>query len=60
MYVRPFESLNFSELGEDNIVIGIETSYGGDDSVSLVDVCSITLVSWPIKRVTTMDGNSLL
>ena len=38
MYVCPFDSINFSELGEDNIGIGIETSYGGDDSVSLVDV----------------------
>ena len=60
MYVCPFDLINFSELGKDNIGIGIETSYGGDDSVSLADVCSITLVSWPIKRVTTMDGKSLL
>ena len=60
MYVCPFDSINFSELGEDNIGIGIEKSYGGDDSASLADVCSITLVSWPIKRVTTMDGKSML
>ena len=60
MYVCPFDSINFSELGEDNIGIGIETSYGGDDSVPLADVCNITLVSWPIKRVTAMDGKSLL
>ena len=50
MYVCPFDSVNFSELGEDNIGIGIETSYGGDDSVSLANVYTITLVSWPIKK----------
>ena len=60
MYVCPFDLVNFSEIDEDNIGIGIETSYGGDDNVSLANVCSITLVSWPIKRVTTLDGKSLL
>ena len=52
--------VNFSELSEDSIGISIDTSYGGDTSVSLVDVSSINLVSWPIKRVKTMDGKSLL
>ena len=60
MYVCLYDSVNFNELAVDNIGIGIETSYGGDDSVSLDNFCSITLVSWPIKRVTTMDGKSLL
>ena len=60
MYVYPFDSVNFKELGEDNIGIGIETSYGGEPNLSINDVCSINLVSWPIKRVTTMDGKSLL
>ena len=60
MYVSPFDSVNFKELGEENIGIGIEASYDGDTSFSLDNVCSITLVSWPIKRVTTMIGKSLL
>ena len=60
MYVYPFDSVNFKELGEDNIGIGIETSYGGEPNLSINDVCSINLVSWPIKRVTTVDGKSLL
>ena len=60
MYVCPFDSVNYHKLGEDNIDIGIETSYDGDSSVFLVNVFNINLVSWPIKRVTTMDVKSLL
>ena len=59
MYVCPFDPVNFNELGEDNIGIGLETSYDGDTNVFLDNVCSITLVSWPIKQVTTMDGKLL-
>ncbi|MCO5602948.1 hypothetical protein L7F22_057089 [Adiantum nelumboides] len=61
MYVCPFDSVNFGELGEDNIGIGIETSYA-DEAIIFAEasVCSINLVCWPIKRVTAMDGKALL
>ncbi|MCO5578897.1 hypothetical protein L7F22_032746 [Adiantum nelumboides] len=61
MYVCPFDSVNFGELGEDNIGIGIETSYADEATIfAEASVCSINLVCWPIKRVTTMDGKALL
>ncbi len=60
MYVNPFDLINFDVLGDDNIGIGIETSFDSEFSMSVDDICSVNLISWPIKRVTTMDGKSLL
>ena len=60
MYVYPFDPINFDVLGDDNIGIGIETSFDSEVSMSVDDICSINLIRWPIKRVTTMDGKSLL
>ena len=60
MYVNPFDLINFDVLGDDNIGIGIETSFDSEVSMSIDDICSVNLISWPIKRVTTMDGKSLL
>ena len=60
MYVYPFDSINFDVLGDDNIGIGIETSFDSEVNMSINDICSINLISWPIKRVTMMDGKSLL
>lgn len=60
MYVCPFDPINFDVLSNDNIGIGVKTSFGGQVRMLLDDICNINLVSWPIKRVTTMDEKSLL
>ena len=57
MYVYPFDPINFDVLGDDNIGIGIETSFDSEVNMSVDDIFSINLIS---KRVTTMDGKSLL
>ena len=60
VYVYPFDSINFDVLGDDNIGIGIKTSFDSEFNMSINDICSINVISWPIKRVTMMDGKSLL
>ncbi|MCO5611733.1 hypothetical protein L7F22_065991 [Adiantum nelumboides] len=56
MYVCPFDSVNFGELGEDNIGIGIETSYA-DEATIFVEACAlgseVTLMS--IARCQNLD-----
>ena len=60
MYVYPHDSVNFGVLGDDNIGIGIEGELEGELESSLHDIGTIGLLKWPIKRVTMLDGRTLL
>ena len=49
-----------SYRNDDNIAIGIKTSFDSELNMSITGICSINLISWPIKRVTMMDEKSLI
>ena len=57
LYVFLHDYVNFQELGHDCVGVGIEM-----ENVSIhdvVEVGSITLVKWPIKQTTMLDGSPL-
>ena len=53
LYVFPFECVNLQQLGDDCVGVAIESA----NDAKQVD--SITLVKWPIKQVTMLDGSPL-
>ena len=56
LYVFPFECVNFQQLGDDCVGVAIESA---NEFECMPQVDSITLVKWPIKQLTMMDGSPL-
>ena len=56
LYVFPFECVNLQQLGDDCVGVAIESA---DDAKTMSQVDSITLVKWPIKLLTMLDGSPL-
>ena len=56
LYVFPFECVNFQQLGDDCVGVAIKSA---NEFESMPQVDSITLVKWPIKQLTMMDGSPL-
>ena len=56
LYVFPFECVNLEQLGDDCVGVAIESA---NDTKTMLQVDSITLVKWPIKQVTMLDGSPL-
>ena len=57
LYVFPHDYVNFQELGHDCVGVGIEMENASIHDV--VEVGSITLLKWPIKQTTMLDGSPL-
>ncbi|RYA68080.1 hypothetical protein DD595_25735, partial [Enterobacter cloacae complex sp. 4DZ3-17B2] len=57
LYVFPHDYVNFQELGPDCVGVGIERENASIDDV--VEVGSITLLKWPIKQTTMLNGSPL-
>ena len=56
LYVFPFECVNLQQLGDDCVGVAIESA---NDAETMSQVNSITLVKWPIKQLTMLDGSPL-
>ena len=56
LYVFPYECVNFQQLGDDCVRVAIKSA---NEFESMPQVDSITLVKWPIKQLTMMDGSPL-
>ena len=56
LYVFPYECVNFQELGDDCVGVGIERENASAPFETMSQVGSITLVKWPIKQMTMLDG----
>lgn len=59
LYVFPYECVNFQELGDDCVGVGIERANASTPLEFLSQEDSITLVKWPIKEMTMLDGSPL-
>ena len=59
LYVFPYECVNFNELGDDYVGVGIERENAGAPFESMSHVVSSTLVKWPINQITMLDGSPL-
>ena len=59
LYVFPYECVNFQELGNDYVGVGIERANFNTKFEVIAPVNSITLVKWPIKQITMLDGSPL-
>ena len=56
LYVFPFECVNFQQLGDECVGVAIEST---NEFQTMPQVDSITLVKWPIKQLTMLDGSPL-
>ena len=56
LYVLPFECVNFQQLGDECVGVAIESR---NEFQTMPQVDSITLVKWPIKQLTMLDGSPL-
>ena len=59
LYVFPYECVNFQELGDDCVGVGIERANASTPFEPLSTVGSITLVKCPIQQTTMLDGSPL-
>ena len=60
--VHPYEAINFTELGESHLGIIVEKSLHSipeDDSCHYLDLPHLSLIPWPIKKLTFENGESL-
>ena len=59
LYVFPHECVNFQQLNDDFVGVGVERANASTSFDALLEVGSITLVRWPIDQITMLNGRPL-